>query len=441
MPSSSTATTPQKVLIIGAYGLIGYGITKQLSKQGHQITGLGRNLQTALRVVPDIPWVIRDLATLLDAQAWRQILGGFTSVVNCSGALQDGPEDHLEKLQHRSVAALALACASEQIALVQISSVGASLDARSSFLSSKGRGDNAIRLSGVKFYIFRPGLVLANHAYGGTSMLRMLAAFPWIQPIAMPHAAIQTVWLDDVAGAVAAAVDGRLAHGFETDLVESEVHTLRDVLAAIRHWLGFAPARFELSVPHALTTAIAKGADALSQLGWRSPLRSTAISVLAQGVRGKPADLSFAGLPAPSSLDQTLSQMSVGAQDRLHARMSLLAPFMVLSLGLFWWASGVIGLVQVKQAALVLEKVGWSNDLAIAGVVFWAMVDMAIGTAFAIRQHSQAACWASAGVSVFYLLASTMTIPSLWMDPLGPLVKVVPVIVLSLVTSAALDTR
>ncbi|WP_396434110.1 DoxX-like family protein [Limnohabitans sp.] len=272
-------------------------------------------------------------------------------------------------------------------------------------------------------------------------MLRMLAAFPWIQPIAMPHAAIQTVWLDDVAGAVAAAVDGRLAHGFETDLVESEVHSLRDVLAAIRHWLGFAPARFELSMPHALTTAIAKGADALSQLGWRSPLRSTAISVLAQGVRGKPADLSFAGLPAPSSLDQTLSQMSVGAQDRLHARMSLLAPFMVLSLGLFWWASGVIGLVQVKQAALVLEKVGWSNDLAIAGVVFWAMVDMAIGTAFAIRQYSQAACWASAGVSVFYLLASTMTIPSLWMDPLGPLVKVVPVIVLSLVTSAALDTR
>lgn len=48
-------TLNRKVLIIGAYGLIGYGITQRLTKEGHQVTGLGRNLQTAQRVAPDIP--------------------------------------------------------------------------------------------------------------------------------------------------------------------------------------------------------------------------------------------------------------------------------------------------------------------------------------------------------------------------------------------------
>jgi len=44
-------------------------------------------------------------------------------------------------------------------------------------------------------------------------------------------------------------------------------------------------------------------------------------------------------------------------------------------------------------------------------------------------------------VSLFYLLASTIAVPALWFDPLGPLVKVVPAIVLALVARAVLDDR
>ncbi len=214
-----TRTADHHVLIIGAYGLIGYGITKRLVANGYRVTGLGRSPQTTRRVLPDLNWLYDDLTTQTKPGDWTKSLDNITAVVNCSGALQDGPNDDLEALHHHAVAALTSACATENIKLVQISAVGAKLTASTPFLSSKARGDAAIRVSGARFYIFRPGLVIAPHAYGGTAMLRMLAAVPVLQPIALPEARIQTVSLSDVSEAVRAALDGRIPDGLECDLV------------------------------------------------------------------------------------------------------------------------------------------------------------------------------------------------------------------------------
>lgn len=429
------------VLVVGAYGLIGCGISKRLISEGYSVTGLGRNMQVARRVLPGIHWIEHDIRTLCEEAEWRQIIGQFSTVVNCSGALQDGPDDDLEAIHHDAVAALAAACCSENVALVQISAVGADPQATTSFLASKGRGDAAIRDAGGTWYILRPGLVLASNAYGGTTLLRMLAAFPWIQPIATPDAKIQTVSLDDVAATVVAAAKGQIPSGLNLDLAESEAHSLREVVSEMRHWLGFSPARYEFILPSFCVFALSKLADTLAWLGWRSPLRTTALKVLSEGVLGKPEDVSKIGMPQISTLPKTLSKMPVGAQDRLFARMALLAPVIIACLCFFWLTSGVVGIARVNEAALVLKDVGWSQGLAVTSVLFWAVVDLAIGAAFAFRKYAYSASSAAVAVSLFYLLASTVTVPSLWVDPLGPLVKVVPSIVLALVARAALETR
>lgn len=307
----------RNVLVIGAYGLIGHGISIRLIGDGFGVVGLGRDIEAAQRVLPDAARIEHDIRALCDEAAWRAIVSDFAVVVNCLGALQDGPDDDLEAIHHHAVAALATACAARNVALIQISAVGASPDASTRFLASKGRGDAAIRASGGRWQIFRPGLVLASNAYGGTAMLRMLAAFPCIQPIAAPEAKIRTVALHDVANAVAAAVQGRFPPGFEADLVEAEAHSLRDIIAQMRHWLGFRPARSEIVLPGFGVVAVARLADALARLGWRSPLRSTALAVLTDGVRGRPADLGKFGVPPVSTLDQTLASIPVGVQDRL----------------------------------------------------------------------------------------------------------------------------
>ena len=429
------------VLVLGAYGLIGYGVTQRLLRDGFQVTGLGRDASTAQRVLPGVPWIERDLKHLCDDADWTDILQGVSLVVNCSGALQDSPNDDLEALHHKAIAALAQACAAQDVALVQISAVGAAPDAATHFMASKGRGDAAIRAAGGSWHILRPGLVLAQNAYGGTTMIRMLAAIPWVQPLAASDAKIQTVALSDVANAVSAAARGKIPFGTELDLVEPDTHSLREVIAKMRQWLGFRPARIEVTLPRFCLTAVSKMADALAYLGWRSPLRSTALAVLGDGVRGTATDLAQFEEPPLSSLEKTLRDMPVGVQDRLFARMTLLMPVILACLCLFWLASGTIGLFRVDAAADILRNVGWPGGLARASVIFWALVDIAIGVAFAFRRSAYGACWAAIGVSLFYLAASTLTVPSLWADPLGPLVKVVPLIVLALVARVTLDAR
>lgn len=44
-------------------------------------------------------------------------------------------------------------------------------------------------------------------------------------------------------------------------------------------------------------------------------------------------------------------------------------------------------------------------------------------------------------LTLVYLLAATVTEPALWLDPLGPLVKVLPSLLLTLATLAILDER
>jgi uncharacterized protein YbjT (DUF2867 family) len=429
------------VLVIGAYGLIGLSVTKALQARGAHVTGLGRNAATARRVLPHIPWVIRDVQTLTTPAQWEPLLKGVSHVINCSGILQDGPSDTLETIHVTCVEALAQACARLDKHLVQISAVGAELTADTAFLSTKARGDAAIERAGGRYHIFRPGLVLAPQAYGGSAMLRMLAAFPIIQPIALAEAKIQTLSASDLSGAVCAAVDGAIPAGFTGDLVEAETHTLKDVVGQMRAWLGFAPARAHIACPQWVMGFVAAAADGLSYLGWRSPLRRTAVTTLQNGVVGRYTDLTHFGMDPPKTLLQTLRATPSTSQDRLAARMALLMPVMIITLCLFWLYSGVIGLLELSTAAQVLMDVAWPAWLAQASVVFWAVVDIAIAFGFAMRKFAKIACIAAFMVSGVYLISSTLVVPSLWLDPLGPLPKVLPGVMLALVARAALEDR
>lgn len=441
MTMAEDGNGPRRVLVLGAYGLIGSAVTRRLLADGFAVTGLGRNAATAQKVLPDIQWVIQDLADLCDAASWSSVLSEIDMVVNCAGALQDGAADHLETVHSDMVQALSQACRSSDVGVVQISAIGVRPDASTAFMRSKSRGDEAVRKAGIRYWIFRPGLVLAPTAYGGTVLLRMLAAVPFVQPVAYAGSPIQTVAVADIARIVSMTLQGQIPPGAECDLVEDRTHALRDILAAYRTWLGFAPARWEVAPPQWTLWLTATSADALGSLGWRSPLRRSAMTVLSEGVTGDPGGLKELGISSLSGLNDTLAAAPATIEDRLFARMALLMPVIIGVLCCFWLASGLIGLWKTDTAARVLEDAGWPAAWAVAGVVFWSGVDIAIAALVLIRKYAALACLAMVGVSAIYLVSATFTAPGLWADPLGPLVKVVPGMMLALVARATLDTR
>ena len=428
----------RRVLVLGAYGLIGSEVFQALKSAGHKVIPLGRNDDKAKRVLPSESWIIQDMAAMTTTQQWNAILDGVDFVVNCAGALQANHLDDLENLHHHAVTALAKACTELDIGLIQISAVGAKPVADTEFLASKGRGDDSIRAHMKRYWIFRPGLVLSHTAYGGTQLIRMTAAVPIIQPIAFGDTKIQTIAVDDLALTVVKAVRGDLPVGLEYDLVEANAHSLRDIILAYRNWLGFSKAWFNITIPMWCIRMMAPVADALGYLGWRSPLRSTSVSVLESGVLGE-HDPSV--LKHTKSLHQTLSSFPATIEDRLFARMSLLMPLLVGLLSMFWILSGVIGIICMNNAAEVLTGIGWSYGLAGTSVLFWAVVDIMLGCAILLRRYAKAASLGMALVSVLYLLFASVFTPDLWLDPLGPLVKILPAIGLALVTRVLLESR
>ncbi|WP_223478577.1 SDR family oxidoreductase [Oricola indica] len=430
-----------RVLVLGAYGLIGAGLASRLIAAGHEVTGLGRNGETARRVLPGIDWIIRDMATMLSPEDWLAVIAGHDAVVNCAGALQDGPRDHLHAIHADAVSALVKACARSDVRLVQISAAGVSPDASTAFFRTKAKGDAAIRAAGGDYAILRPGLVIAPTAYGGTALLRMLVAFPLIQPIAHPDTPVRTVSLADLTDAVTMAVEGELGSGQTLDLVEDHAHTLETVIAGIRRWLGFDPAKTTIVMPDMLTALVSQGADALGRLGWRSPLRSTAMDVMRDGVGGDPAPWrAHTGKPV-ATFEQTLASMPARSEDRLAARMALAMPFAVAALVFLWAVSGIVGFIRLEAAAGVLAAVGWPLWLAKSSVLFWSAIDVGLAVMILVRRFAALACLAMAGVSAFYLAAATVFTPWLWGDPLGSLVKIVPTIMLALVTRSMLRER
>lgn len=431
-----------RVLVLGGYGLIGLEIVRRLRLDGFDVAGLGRSAAKGRRVASDIDWIGADIATLTTPEAWRPHVTNIDAVVNASGALQDGLRDNLAAVQDDAIRALIAACAQYGVhRFVQISAPGADATAETAFMRTKGAADDALKASALRWTIFKPGLVISANAYGGTQLLRMLAAFPVVQPLVLGDARIQTVAADDVADAVSFA----LMHEQSTarrafDLVESGAHRLRDVVGAFRVWLGFAATKRRMELPTAFGFAIAHGADFAGWLGWRSPLRSTALRVLAHDVAGDASNWEAVRGRALKSLDETLRSLPATLQERVSARAGLVFPLLVMTLSAFWLASGLIGFWQADGAARVLDG-ALAPTTATSLVLASSVLDLCVGAGLLVRRLTRAAALASIVVSLGYLVSGTWLTPHLWADPLGPFVKIFPAMALALGVAALAEER
>lgn len=430
-----------RILVLGGYGLIGSVLTRRLIKDGHEVTGLGRSTSAGQRLIPDAGWIKADISRLIHATDWHPIITGFDAVVNASGALQTGGRDNVQAVQSAAIIALIEACEEAGVRrFIQISATMAAADAETDFMRSKGEADARLKASSLDWTIYRPGLVIAHAAYGGTALLRMLAALPGFGLMAFGDRRIQTISLDDIAEAVSRAAGSDQLTGVEADLVEDSDQTLTEIVAAIRKWLGWPDFAFVVNLPRWMTSIVVLLADMAGWLGWRSPLRSNAVKVLDGGISGIASETrAVLGRPA-MSLEQTLRSMPATQADQWHARLSLVFPIVLSGLIAFWGISGLIALVRFQEAAAILGA-GPMSSLAGWLVAGGIAADLAIAAGLSWRKTSAWAVKSAIGLTLAYLVLGSWLTPDLWMDPLGPFVKSAALIGLHVMILPLLEER
>lgn len=430
-----------RILVLGAYGLIGGHVCARLLAEDHAVIGVGRDIAAARRRFPAIDWRAADLRHASTAD-WTAMLRGVDAVVNCAGALQDSPRDDLRAVHVDGVARVIEACVRAGVRrFVHVSAAGVAPGRATAFSDTKLETEAMLRAAALDWVVLRPGLVFAPCAYGGTALLRGLAGFPMVSPIAYPESLVQTTLVEDVAEAVLRSIRPEAPSRINVDLVDGESLSLRDLVIQLRAWLGFAPAPI-LRLPNGVARLAAVVSDGLAWLGWRGPMRTASLEQLRAGVRGEAGDAPrHLGL-TPRSLRWGLARQPSGVQERWFARSYFLKPTILFTLFAFWLVSGLIGLIPSFGAAVsVLTAAGMDDGLARAAVLGGGLIDIALALLLAFRRTTGPALVGMLLVTAGYLVGGALARPDLWLDPLGPFLKSVPAAILALAALALLDER
>ena len=434
------------ILVLGASGLIGCCVTDDLRARGFRVIAVARSLSSAQKTSTldiELPILSLDASALINLLHQRAV----DVVVNCLGVLQDGPGSDTGAVHRDFVARLlkAIGDSGRAIRLVHISIPGTIEDDRTAFATTKREAERLIAASGIPHAILRPGFVVAPSAYGGSAMLRALAAFPLDLPDKEMATPFQPVAIEDISTTIAwlAArdIDDASVKTVNWDLMQPELLSMAGVIAQFR--LAFGTTGWpRVAMPGFMLDLGAKLGDLASYLGWKPPMRSTAIAELRRGVRGDPSEWVATTGIRPKTLVEVVGRHSATIQDKWFARLFLTKALIFASLVAFWIVSGFIALfVSYRAAAGILIAHNFPPALVDPITIGTSLMDMSIGALIAVRRTAAIGLVAGIVASLGYMAGAAILTPDLWIEPLGALVKTGPAIVLMLVALLMLDNR
>jgi uncharacterized protein YbjT (DUF2867 family) len=424
-----------KIAIIGGTGLLGSAIVANLSARGHSVISMSRGSGAARPGAVSV-----DLNKATSPSYWLPHLDGVEAVVNCAGVLQDSPKDSTSMVHHHGIANLFAACEQLKIRrVIHFSAIGVDRETPSAFSETKLSGDKALMERDLDWIILRPSVVIGRAAYGASALMRGLAALPAL-PVMPNTGQLQIVLLEDVVRTVEYFLDPGAPTRKIVELVGPHRYSFLEVVALIRRWCRWPPAR-EIHLPNFASSVMYKFGDLISLLGWRPPVGSTAEREIRRGAVGNLEDMERLGLH-PKSLPEFFASDPASVQERWFARMYLLKPAIFAVLSLFWLSTAFVSLGPGWGYGLGLMREGGVEGASAAlTVVAGALSDLAIGLAIAYRPTSRYGLFAAIAISFAYAIIGTILVPRLWADPLGPMLKIWPIIVLHFAALAVLEDR
>ncbi len=429
-----------RILLLGATGLIGSSVGARLAAAGHEIVAVTREAGAAVRRLPVQRVVELDLRRATSPDIWTPHLAGIDAVVNCAGVLQDSARDSTAAAHVTGPNTLWEACERAGVRrIIHFSAIGVDRGGLTDFSRSKLTGDEALMERELDWVILRPSVVVGRSAYGGSALFRALAALP-ILPRTPDAGPLDIVQLEEVAETVLRLLRPGAPSRVVLELVGPERMRFEEVVAAYRAWLGRPPARL-ISVPGFTMRLAYRLGDLVSKLGWRPPIRSTARVEITRGAVGDPSAWKVATGIEPRSLRAALAAEPASVQERWFSNLYLLKPLMIGVFALFWLMTGIVSLTAGYDHAEWLMRKAGAGALSGPSVIAGGIADIVVGSAMLFRRTARLALLAALALSIFYVVAGTILLPVLWTDPLGPMMKIWPILVFNLACLAVLEER
>jgi len=416
-----------RVMIVGGTGLIGAALAARLRKKGHDILAVARQGTDVCHI--DIT-----------SREFVPQLVGIDAVVNCAGVLQNSLTDSTD-VHEGGVSNLIAACRHARIRrFIHLSAFGVDRDTPSQFSRTKLAGDKMLMASGLDWVILRPSVVIGRGAYGASALIRGLAALS-IRPVIKGTGPLQLVHLEDVLDTIEFFLPGKAPAQLTLELVGPRRWNFDEIVDFFRAWMRWRPAS-KFPLPDWLASILYRLGDLVGVLGWRPPIRTTAQREIRRGAVGDGSRWQAVTGLIPRDVAKEIAADPASVQERWFARLYFLKPIILGVFGLFWLTTGAISLTNGWNYGIaLLQESGLSEHAAAVTVIAGAAADLIIGATILYRPTSRYGLYAALLISVTYAAIGTVLAPRLWSDPLGPMLKIWPVMVLNLVALAIREER
>lgn len=199
------------VTVFGGDGFIGNYVVQALLARGSRVRIASRNPQDA--------WPLKPLANLGQLQfarcditredSLKAALHGADNVVNLVGAFKGDLMELMERAPGRMAA---IASANGAKGMVHLSAIGADAGSSAVYARAKALGEERVLEAFPQATILRPSIVFGKDDNFLNMFAGMIEMLP-VVPVFGQDAKLQLVYVDDVAEAVAVALEDPASHG------------------------------------------------------------------------------------------------------------------------------------------------------------------------------------------------------------------------------------
>jgi uncharacterized protein YbjT (DUF2867 family) len=232
----------QSIAVLGGTGFLGTRLVARLVKSGRGVTVLSRDREQHKHLLV-LPGLTLENCDVSEPARLSEYLRGKDVVINLIGILNErGFGGAGFRRAHTEVTRSVLQAARSAgvVRLLQVTALGAAVDAPSYYLRSKGEAEQLIResSSSLDWTIFQPSVMFGP----GDSFLNrfagLLGAVPMIFPLAKPNARFKPVSVDDVVEAVLRCLHGGASSRQTYQLCGPQVYSLREIVALVAKLTG-----------------------------------------------------------------------------------------------------------------------------------------------------------------------------------------------------------
>ncbi|MGL4280581.1 MAG: complex I NDUFA9 subunit family protein [Albidovulum sp.] len=218
------------VTIYGGSGFLGRYIARRMAKKGWRVRVAVRRPNEALFVKPygAVGQLEPVFCNIRDDASVRAAMLGADAVVNCVGTFEKGGPNNFEAVQAEGAGRIARIAAETGVArMVHVSAIGADAEAESDYARTKAEGEAAVRAHFPGAMILRPSVMFGSED-GFYNRFASMAQLGPVLPLFGGDTRFQPVYVDNVAEAAVAGIEGRASGTYE--LGGPDVATFRDLM-------------------------------------------------------------------------------------------------------------------------------------------------------------------------------------------------------------------